>query len=57
MELSAGLSGEESIMSEAEYDVVIVGAGVTGALVAKTLVDKGGDRIQKILILDGSPDC
>ena len=43
-------------MTEAEYDVVIVGAGVAGALVAKTLIDKGGDKIQKVLILEAGKD-
>ncbi|MFB3078455.1 MAG: hypothetical protein ACE1Y4_10660, partial [Lysobacterales bacterium] len=43
-------------MSDPEYDVVIVGAGVTGAMVAKTLVDKGGSKIQKVLILEAGRD-
>ena len=43
-------------MSEDEYDVVIVGAGVTGAIVAKTLAEKGGDKVQRILILEAGKD-
>lgn len=36
-------------MADNEYDVVIVGAGITGAIVAKTLGDGG---VRKILILE-----
>lgn len=43
-------------MKDFEYDVVIVGAGVAGALVAKTLSDAGGDKISKILILEAGRD-
>ena len=41
---------------DSEYDVVIVGGGITGAMVAKTLIDKGGDKIQKVLILEAGRD-
>ena len=43
-------------MSDAEYDVVIVGAGITGAMVAKTLLEQGGDKVQKVLVLEASHD-
>jgi choline dehydrogenase-like flavoprotein len=43
-------------MSDLEYDVVIVGAGITGAMVAKTLIDKGGDKVQRVLILEAGRD-
>ena len=43
-------------MKEPEYDVVIIGAGITGALVAKTLTDKGGDKALRVLILEAGQD-
>lgn len=43
-------------MSDFDADVVIVGAGVTGAMVARTLIANGGDKVRKVLVLEAGQD-
>ena len=39
-------------MSDTDYDIVIVGAGIIGSIIAKTVVDNAPDNVKNILILE-----
>ena len=39
-------------MSDYDADIVIVGAGITGAMVARTLIENGGDPVWRLHLRD-----